>query len=830
MIIKCEACQTAFKIKDELIKPRGSKVRCASCKHVFTVKPEESGGAASESIGKSKTRPQVSSGGAPPVSEATGRTIEPEPMPEAESPSEPAPVSERKPPSPKKPDLKKRDQTDEDDYDESEETYLIENTLTNVDFMESAFGGPDEITERYEEMGTIGQGGMGEVLLAKDTQLLRKVAIKVLKDGNPAALSYFLREAQITAQLDHPNIVPLYTVKEPDENTQNVSFVMKLVKGKTFGEIIAKARKIYKQNPKAELEQEINLKSRLDYFLKACEGIAYAHRKQVVHRDLKPANIMIGDFGEVYVMDWGIAKMMKDDADDDLTAVPHTQIFTDDGQVLDQPETQIGGIVGTLSYMSPEQAKGLPDVNTKSDIFSMGAILYELVTLKPARVGNPAQKLQWAQEGYLNTLEHIVPEHQKIPQELKAIIYKATAFSPKDRYPKVSALAEDVRAFLRGDEVSEHPDNIPRKVWRWMSKHREITVIALMAIFLIFSFVTIFSLYRERSAMLASQIREKQLTRLQAEVSSQAHMIDSRFQRLEDLASDLSRSAMYLIQYAPPNEERFYWIWEFRDPAKAPKDYVHAALYDKPVSIEYPVVKLSPGVEAEEVAETMQRLAPLRYHFKQVLLASRGNTAPLPEEEARRLLTIHGVPIRWAYIGLEAGVMYSFPGKETYSDEYDPRRRPWYALGAHKDSVRWGNPYMDNQGQGLVLPCATSLFDSKGQFFGVLGMDVTFSDIIRVNLTRKAKVGVIEESFLLDNKARVVVSSTHISSDTAPTDKSGKLLLSSFHEKEVVDAILRSESGVAEVERDGKRYIYTFYEMPSLGWFYVEEMLSSSIF
>ncbi len=667
-----------------------------------------------------------------------------------------------------------------------------------------------ESGERYVDMESIGKGGMGEVLLAKDTQLRRKVAIKVLKEevASPEILSLFVREAQVSAQLDHPNIVPIYTVKQPGEGEKYVSFVMKLIKGQDLFEIISKSRKCYVSSPREELDPELRLRSRLEYFLKVCEGISYAHSKNVIHRDLKPANVMIGDYGEVYIMDWGIAKVIG-------TGVEI------EGGIASQAE----GVVGTPTYMSPEQSKGQPDVQFASDIFSLGAVLYELVTLKPARPGDTSTKMQWAEEGYLNDLIHVSPE-EKIDPELKAIINKATEINPEDRYSNVAVLGEDVRCYLRGEEVSEFPDNARIKLWRWMSKNRELSLIVLLASLLIFASSAIGGLFWALKSNKEARFRESVFSELQAKVSEQAYKIDIHFLRLEELAVNLANNAMYLVEDAPRNDERFYWISDFKDPRKAPPDLAHSKLYRRPVSIDYPVVKPAPGIRLKDVEPIMKRLAPLRHHFKKTLLDSRNSLAPVGDEEARRLLTVHGLPIRWAFIGLEAGVMYSYPGKSTYSDDYDPRVRPWYDLGAKKNAVFWGNPYPDIQGQGLVLPCAAPLYDKENQFFGVVGMDVTFSDIIRENLTRTGARGIIE-SFLLDDKGNVVVKQSQLYAEVEEQTDDPSLELEPFHVREVIKKINSGKSGLTEVKEQGK--IIVFYKMPSLEWYYVEELDASIV-
>lgn len=773
MIVTCEQCAAAFDIEARFIKPGGTKLRCAECKHVFTAFPDAPSGpdpvpAPPKPAGGDAAVP--SDGGGPPASDT-----------------------------------------------------LDDHSVSRVDFSEEAFDRAP--TERYVEIGVIGEGGMGEVKLAKDTQLLRRVAVKKLKKEatNPATLSYFLREAQITAQLDHPNIVPLYTVKQPESADQNVSFVMKLIRGQTLSDVIRKARDVYKRDAKAELPPDVNLETRLGYFLKACEGVIYAHRKEVVHRDLKPANIMTGDFGEVYVMDWGIAKMVRE-IPETLFGIQRVAARKSDMYI---GGTQVGNVVGTPGYISPEQVRGLPEVGPASDQFSLGLILYELSTLKPARPGNLEKKLSWAEDGRFNRLIHLLPE-KKIPAELRAIIRKATAFEASERYPSVAALAEEVRRFLRGDEVTVLPDNLFRKTWRWMNQHRQLAAILLLSFLLISSVMTIGTLVRERGAMRSSRIREKKLTHLLTKVATQAHFIDGRFLQLENLLTGLANSAAYLIGHAPPNDERFYWQSEFQNPGEGPPDLAEAGLYKREVSIDYPVVVLAPGVTRDEVRPLMQRLAPLRYNFKKAFLDSRGSFAPLQEDEIRRLMTIHGLPVSWAYIGLEAGVMYSYPGKGTYSPEYDPRLRPWYKLGARKNAVYWGNPYIDIQGLGRVLPCATSLYDPEGRFMGVVGMDVTYDTIIQDSLTRRGAVGVVE-SFLLDDKGRIVVRSGQMELEPEAYSMTDSLTLDLFPVPEVVSRVRRGESGFVEITRNGEERIVFFHEIPALDWFFAEETRAMTV-
>ena len=233
-------------------------------------------------------------------------------------------------------------------------------------------------------LGTVGRGGMGEILLARQPDLHRVVALKAITAAaarKPVLMRRFFNEAQITAQLDHPNIVPIYALETSASETP--AFSMKLIRGSTLSDLISQCRKqIRAATP---LSKEHRLPARLDHFIKICDAMSYAHSRGVLHRDLKPVNIMVGPFGEVYVMDWGIARLLSSENDPGLTTLA-THLKTAAGD--DVLATQIGHAIGTPPYMSPEQARGENDtLAPASDQFALGLMLQELITLRRARPG-----------------------------------------------------------------------------------------------------------------------------------------------------------------------------------------------------------------------------------------------------------------------------------------------------------------------------------------------------------------------------------------------------------------------------------------------------------
>ena len=274
----------------------------------------------------------------------------------------------------------------------------------------------DVVGTRYVFVKELGRGGMGTVYLAEDRELDREVAIKVLKapEATDGLRERMVREAQIIARLEHPGIVPVHDVGTlPDGR---IFYAMKFVRGSRLDEYVA---------------QGASLRDRLRKFQAVCDAVAFAHAHGVIHRDLKPQNIMIGSFGEVLVMDWGVAKIRED---------PHqAAVFN----------TSDGTVIGTRNYMSPEQARGEVEIDERADVYSLGAVLNFLLT------------------------------DQKVSKPLKAICSKAMANEPGERYASASELSADIGHLLDAEPVSAYRENVLEKTGRWVSKNRFLVLLVL---------------------------------------------------------------------------------------------------------------------------------------------------------------------------------------------------------------------------------------------------------------------------------------------------------------------------------------------------------------
>ena len=286
------------------------------------------------------------------------------------------------------------------------------------------------------------EGGMSLLMEAIDTNLMRSMAMKILRDDSNKdehELSRMVMEAQLTAQLDHPNIVPVYELGL--DKKKRLFFTMKKVQGKPLYELINK-KELATRNDR-------DIFNLIQIMLKVCDAVSFAHSKGVLHRDLKPDNIMIGKYGQVYLMDWGIAHVKKNGGSAvsgmDIPEVKKRKYYS-------IREEQKGNVLGTPCYMSPEQACGDPDaIDERSDIFSLGAILYEVLT---GEFPIPGKSLREMQVNAKNC-EFPPPDERvdfPLPVGLVRITVKAMSKDPADRYQTVEELRNDLESFLEGTE------------------------------------------------------------------------------------------------------------------------------------------------------------------------------------------------------------------------------------------------------------------------------------------------------------------------------------------------------------------------------------------
>ncbi|MBL8858293.1 MAG: protein kinase [Planctomycetes bacterium] len=441
---------------------------------------------------------------------------------------------------------------------------------------------------RYKLEGEVARGGMGSIIKIWDEDLRRHLAMKVvLGKGDDSCsgstpsidskqLARFLEEAQVTGQLDHPGIVPVHELGLDSEG--RVYFTMKLVKGRDLKQIFDLV---------FEGKEDWNETRALGLILKACEALAYAHDKGVIHRDLKPANVMVGSFGEVYVMDWGLSRVLGRKDNHDIRIRPEStssakSVKTDRRDAREEtPDSPIvtmdGDIVGTPAYMPPEQARGeIERLGPRSDVYSIGAMLYHLLARR-APYTQPGTRL--TNHTVLGLVVHGPPAaltslRKDVPVELVAIVEKAMAREPSQRYADTLLLAEDLRAFLEHRVVGAYETGTWAETRKWVLRNRALSGSIAATLIIAVSGAIAFGVQKheaEQATALAQRRASDLLTETRrAEHSEQLATENARLATLNGYATTMvaasgelrtgdMKAVNRLLSLAPASMRRWEW-------------------------------------------------------------------------------------------------------------------------------------------------------------------------------------------------------------------------------------------------------------------------------
>jgi tetratricopeptide (TPR) repeat protein len=444
-----------------------------------------------------------------------------------------------------------------------------------------------ELAGRYSISAPLGEGGMGTVWTVFDRHLQRTVALKELRPniaGSRGSASdpmssrspieqRFVREARVTGSLQHPAIPPVYEIGQRADGT--LYYTMRVVAGRTLADALHQG----------DLGKRLSF---LPQYLALCSAVAYAHAHRVIHRDLKPSNVMLGNFGETVVLDWGLAKLKGEREERAKDSLPDLERASDGGV-----RTMAGAAMGTPSYMPPEQARGaVEEIDERSDVFALGAILYELITGRTPHVGETGYEIlkKVLEEPIVPPLE-VEP---RAPRELAAIAQRALQAERDDRYPDAAALARDVQAFLTGEIVGAHRYRWHERFRRWVQRRRW----ALVASVLVVAAASGSLVYRQRvlreAAVAAERTRAenvlREVDRILAESETAASdrvSLDSRVFRLVSLRE-------------PATEERL--ISRLADPASAVRRVTARALgaMQSKNAVQPLIARLGPDVESDQ--------------------------------------------------------------------------------------------------------------------------------------------------------------------------------------------------------------------------------------
>jgi serine/threonine protein kinase len=325
----------------------------------------------------------------------------------------------------------------------------------------------------YKLVKEIARGGMGQIYFGEDPQLKRHVTIKVSSLAEHGMDPRLAKEAEVLAQLAHPSIVPVYNIGMDGQRRPYYS--MKLVKGRTLQAVLNDLKK-----GDAATQREYPLPALLTIFRKVCDAMAFAHSKGFLHRDLKPENIMVGEYGEVLVMDWGLAKQIG--TAQERTGSTCTGTHGDMGMTIE------GEVIGTPLYMSPEQAEGMVSgLDERSDIYSLGGILYALLTLRAPIEGSTLNEVLTKVKG--GQISAMITQHKgtkvevgtpiamerKVPEALQAVTLKAMARERDKRYASVEAFAADIEAYQNGFATQAEEAGAFKRLRLWVGRNKVLT-------------------------------------------------------------------------------------------------------------------------------------------------------------------------------------------------------------------------------------------------------------------------------------------------------------------------------------------------------------------
>jgi eukaryotic-like serine/threonine-protein kinase len=498
-------------------------------------------------------------------------------------------------------------------------------------------------TARYHIMGEHGRGGLGRVSRAHDLELGRDVAIKELISRGRINEVRFLREALITARLEHPGIVPIHEAGRWSDGTP--FYAMKLVSGRSLRDLIVEC---------TTSDQRLGL---LHHVIAVADAIAYAHRRNIIHRDLKPANVIVGDFGETVVIDWGLAK--------DLTAGDDISTGDPENPLPKSPDdelTSVGSVLGTPAYMAPEQARG-EQVDQRADVFAIGTMLWELCAARRRPPKSPDAR-------------HRVLRRAGIDRDLAIIIDKALDPERERRYPDAGALAADLKAFKAGVRIAARSYSLWAMLTHWTRRHRVLALSVSAAVVLATTGVVVFvrNIAAARDRADAALVTAQQ-ERDRAKLSEASLLVEADPTRARDLLTSLSvRSPLYALLTSRARPRSAARI--------VPSNAVIEAIYRAPGSATVEVrtrggelSRLNPGTGSLEVMDH-DLTGPIAYRDGQWLytrkppkgaaleLSTQANPNAIPIGEltsATHLVSLHD-----AVYALDSnGVLYRLDGKSS---------------------------------------------------------------------------------------------------------------------------------------------------------------------
>ena len=660
-----------------------------------------------------------------------------------------------------------------------------------------------DVSDAYEIGEQFASGGQSVLRFAVDRQLGRTVALKTLKE-NPvdpeASRQSFLHEALVTAQLEHPSVVPAYALMCDKDG--GLHLAMRYMSGRTLQSYLRSLIRIYTENGVAVYDVRKNLFRRVEYFLRVCDAMEYAHAHNVLHCDLKPENIIIGNYHDVYVMDWGIARAVED------------------GREWVVPDK----VTGTLRYMAPEIIKGArPSV--QSDIFALGAILYEIVSLNNAFAGkSPTEIVRHQKTGRIGGFRHRFG--LPINRDFKAVILKATDPDPARRYQSVAEFGADIRRVRRNEEISARPDTPVGKFVRWCANHPQAIAGSLLGLFLTLVAGLVFSVEHSVQAAIVQRDQDAAIAGAFGQSSLAAQNINTRFSRHIRLLNNLMEDYLMLRDAELPAAWSVNALTdrELNMPGgPAAAMLAPAAAYGWRVDFRHlgyampPDTAMSP--EDKQNLRILSFMVPRFRHLVFKHSIGEDHLDDRPDAEVEAQIRKFGTSPHRIFFGFPDGLCAAYPGMARPPANFDPRVRSWYkkALSLHHNQIVWGRPYTDTaSGGGHRLTCSMPIYDDGGVFRGVTALELDL-DLLARQIARFGNQGAFVKGKYIFDRYGIICLRTDVET-AAGTPRRRRL------DSPVVELARRRHFGTWTENVGGKRYLWCFCYLPVPRWYYAERI------
>ena len=650
-----------------------------------------------------------------------------------------------------------------------------------------------EVDELYSvDPKPFASGGQGSVCLAVDRALGCSIAMKSLHEHllhDNGARQNFIKEAKLTASLDHPSIVPIHGLFRDDKDGMHLA--MKLISGHTLSAYLRKIVSIYEKKGVRFFDEQKSLRNRIEIFLRVCDAMEHAHSRNIIHRDLKPENIMIGRHRETYITDWGLA-------------VPVSE-----GQNLTK-------ITGTPAFIAPEVLT-TRKADFRSDIYSLGIILFELVTLRPAfsEKDLPAL-LKQVKLGQHAPVTHLF--HCHIDNDLKAVILKAIALDPDDRYQQVSQLAEDLRRCLANEETIARPDNLFTRVCRWGVKHRRGMLIAMLLLILFGVGGFARMLYREILWSTERRLRDNAIGQAYRDVNATATALGRNLQKIEyqldRLQMNLSFSALKVNVPEGADKKLFISLAEYK--SSPPPSLVYSKSYRHHIDTESSCVfnYLGRKVDFGQLKYFANTASFMRRAVLDLPLGAEKSAA----QKAATELIDEGKPIKSIYFSLPDGTFACYPGsRDDFPEDYYPPDRDWYKRAAQAGGMPvWTGPYRDSGVHGeLVVTCSMAVYGAQRRFVGYSGIDFSLTKLAERLLGPRSKSnpGTCEK-LLINSDGEVLFRMT----------PEGRPLMTHFNDARLLRRMGKMKYGTINTTRGDREMLLAFASLDAMGVLYAEYM------